>query len=73
LASFGLFRVENMIGLDRAIQTNKLNRTGYLNNSYVVRQAQGFKWWNELSSQEEMHLLEQVNSLDFKFIRRCSK
>jgi len=56
-----------MIGLDRAIQTKKLDRTGYLNNSYVVRQAQGFKWWNELSSQEKMHLVEQVTSIDLKF------
>ena len=56
-----------MIGLDRAGQTKKLNRTGYRNNSYVVRQAQGFKWWNELSSQEKMHLVEQVTSLDLKF------
>ena len=56
-----------MIGLDRTIQTKKLNCTGYRNNSYVVRQAQGFKWWNELSSHEKMHLVEQVTALDLKF------
>ncbi len=42
----------------------------HINDVFEAGQTHIFKWWNEISPPEKKHLLEQIASIDFPFVRK---
>jgi UDP-N-acetylglucosamine/UDP-N-acetylgalactosamine diphosphorylase len=40
----------------------------YIDDVFKARQPHIFRWWDEIPYQEKRHLLEQIASIDFRFI-----
>ena len=46
------------------------NYKKYIRNVFEAGQARIFRWWDEIQPLEKNHLLEQIASFDFQFIRK---
>jgi UDP-N-acetylglucosamine/UDP-N-acetylgalactosamine diphosphorylase len=42
----------------------------YVDNIFEAGQTHVFKWWNDISPPEKKHLLEQLASINFQFVRK---
>lgn len=52
------------------LETEHPNYKKYIRNVFEAGQAHIFRWWDEIEPLEKKHLLEQIASFDFQFIRK---